>query len=1369
MNATITLLCPEGFEPLDDSQRVLNNTQTHGVFKLKAIAPGTYLLTLKLDGNAFFLGWPPPDEVSYVVNIVGTSSPMVEVSLEGGEPFFKHVNLTVRLENKGAGEALNTVLEFSGDVEPLGISVGSISAGETWTKMVTLRLKSEVANIRARTTFFDASGSKYVSEGFATVVSPSYVVPEHFEEYTLKVPEHFEKRKVFIPGYEGYTHVKVYHPYSAFEIPGSFTISFQGIILEAEGVKVYTSFLPIADEGFELRVVPKDLTLNIYGDVLVGPLIPVQGLQTTVPVKYVVVSVEPAFEEKLVREDEARMILNVTGCRELVAPEGYEVILASKRVIRKPVWVDTSTYRRLEQEGFGRIREGCYREEWPSADAICDSTPLERELYANSITLVYHPLQEPPLESSLVRGLWLRNYATQDIEYTVTVEPVTLPPGKPETTTLKVEKACCKELSILLFSNTTFWIRLHKGERLVAELFMPRLLSLPLPFSLQWWRGFAIGFIERSPRIMVNSMMLSTVAMVPRELMPVIAVALGFMKAYQVYNQRGEIFNATTALGNLTAMGIIYRGMAEGYRLQGKHGFAAICDELSQTFLDNAKEVASDLGLRLILDVSLDDLKTALGWRKAGELEQGYATGKIVGAMVEAVAYAATYATIYHELSTARDMLTAAGKAGQLSATTVLKRFGQGLYAWLTPAIWDLAETGMKAGAWLKGRLSLEDISKLIFADRVSKSLGETVGEACKTLPDGGVDIAKKVSDMVEKVTLDNDVPESVASKIFDILSRIFREYAVDAESGARVEKTAETIVEAWKRVRKLEAWGENGEQLIDWLESVGGGRLREIIDSGLLGKISDLEENVLEDVGKAWRLNPDAEDFYELLKNLDIALEAPKNTESFLRALAAVVESESSAKVQALEKYSKVTAEIWAGLKGDPNRAQKIGRVFDLAENVMLKMNDEQVGEFASVSESLLQVYGAKDVYKKIIEFREDLYKDVGLNTENVDTYLLGRCLSTWKIASKNKDWYVGFSSLKKTEKGEMRYQTNVRDYVGYLYLRESSVAPIIATPLGGKDNYIVSIPEQAVKYLGLKEYDFIIFLRDVPQGWKVIAPAKFDSEHKVTITEWVERYYLKDSAYTKYITQDGELDWDTLSSDYAILVTKVSRRDGSRSVTRVFAFRGQEQHVVRITIGNIAQPDEYVECEFLYFGSAYKFLESYGFPERAAQDIVSELYDVIWCKTEQDFNELLAGMEDIWNIDALEGKWGEWQVLLEFHNRGYGGEVERIRDKTYGTEIDIHTKRYLIQVKNWNVENWQNPRTWENEALLKLQNQMEGYKEIQDKYFPDKKAVLLFCKELPQDRLQDVRSLLLGIFGNSQKFEIVNGLENIGQLLRG
>jgi len=897
---------------------------------------------------------------------------MVEVSLEGWEPMFKHVNTTVRLENKGAGEAFNTILEFSGDVEPLRIDVGSISAGGGWSKTVTLRLKSALANIRARATFFDASGNKYVSEGFATVVSPNYVVPEHFEEYTLRVPEHFEKRRVFVPGYEGYTHVKIYHPYSAFEIPGSFTIGFEGIILEAEGVKVYTSFLPIADEGFELRVIPKNLTLNIYGDVLVGPLIPVQGLQTTVPVKYVVTSVEPAFEEKLVREDEARSIFNVTGCGEIKAPEGYEVTLASKRVVRKPVWVDTSTYWRLQQEGFGRIREGCYwyedgyREEWPSSDVVCESTPFEREVFANRIVLVYHPLQEVAT-GSLARGLWLRNYATQDIDYTITVEPVTLPPSKPETARLKAGKASCKELSLLLFSNTTFWVRLRKDDRLVAELFLQRVVSLPPLVSLQWWRGFSLGIIERSPRIAVNIMMLNFVAMVPSELMPVIGVTLGILKGIQVFNQRGELFNATMALKNLTAMGLIYRGMADGYRLQNKDGFAAVCQSLSEAFLSRAREVAEDLGLRLVLDVSLEDFKTALGWRRASEFEQGYAAGRIVGAIFEAVTYAATYAAIYHEVSTARDALNAAGGAGEFSAAEVLKRFGKGLYAWVTPAIWDLAELGIKGAAWLKGRLSLEDISKLILADRVSKEFGETVGKALETLPDGGVNIAKATSEIFSEVTMDKEVPKAVGESMLRILAKAGEGYAGRGDWDGKMLDAAETIVEAWKSVEGLEAWGEGEEpgRLLEWLEKIKPDETDEAVKT--LKGFATLSDEELEGLGEALaRVGDSFEDGLKLFKTY-VGLE-------FYPSSAKV----KSCFLNQVEEYGIKAIEKWSQVLEYSNKHGVLG-VPALIEELKI---GREVRKYPVVSGDIVEVLGLKpeeNIVTLFVEKGGETYRILG------------------------------------------------------------------------------------------------------------------------------------------------------------------------------------------------------------------------------------------------------------------------------------------------------------------------------------------------------------------------------------------------------
>ncbi|MEM2945456.1 MAG: hypothetical protein QXI87_03815 [Thermoproteota archaeon] len=226
-----------------------------------------------------------------------------------------------------------------------------------------------------------------------------------------------------------------------------------------------------------------------------------------------------------------------------------------------------------------------------------------------------------------------------------------------------------------------------------------------------------------------------------------------------------------------------------------------------------------------------------------------------MGAMFEAVTYAATFATIYYEFSTAKDTLTMAGQSGRISASSVLKRFAQGLYAWVTPAIWDLAENAIRFGAWLKGKLTLPDVSKLILADQVSKGFGETVGRTFETLPDGGEPetIVKGVSNIVDRVTLDNDIPEGVGARILSMLSRMCEEYVGREDWGEKTDQAAETMVKAWKRVSKLEAWGREGEPgklLLDLLDGVSAGESEETV--AVLRGLAQLDEDELESVGRA-------------------------------------------------------------------------------------------------------------------------------------------------------------------------------------------------------------------------------------------------------------------------------------------------------------------------------------------------------------------------------------------------------------------------------------------------------------------------------------------------------------------------------------
>ncbi|MEM2600117.1 MAG: hypothetical protein QW482_10525, partial [Thermoproteota archaeon] len=211
--------------------------------------------------------------------------------------------------------------------------------------------------------------------------------------------------------------------------------------------------------------------------------------------------------------------------------------------------------------------------------------------------------------------------------------------------------------------------------------------------------------------------------------------------------------------------------------------------------------------------------------------------------------------------------------------SSVLKRFAQGLYAWVTPAIWDLAENAIRFGAWLKGKLTLPDVLRLIFADQVSKDFGENVEKALKTLPDGGEPeaIAKRVSNIVNRVTLDSDIPESVGARILSILSKMGEEYVGR-------EDAAETIIEAWKKVSKLDAWeksNEPGKLLIDLLEDMGTKRAGETLN--MLQKFIQLGDEELGNLGRVLIINPNTEILRLILeepgrldgiKNFDFATE---------------------------------------------------------------------------------------------------------------------------------------------------------------------------------------------------------------------------------------------------------------------------------------------------------------------------------------------------------------------------------------------------------------------------------------------------------------------------------------------------------------
>ncbi|MEM3027047.1 MAG: hypothetical protein QXP19_05990, partial [Thermoproteota archaeon] len=285
---------------------------------------------------------------------------------------------------------------------------------------------------------------------------------------------------------------------------------------------------------------------------------------------------------------------------------------------------------------------------------------------------------------------------------------------------------------------------------------------------------------------------------------------------------------------------------------------------------------------------------------------------------------------------------------------SILTRVGRGLYNWVTPAVWDLAEFGVRVGAWVKGKLDLRDVSNVLFADQVHKGFGETVGRAFKTLPDGGEPetIVKGVSEIVDKTVLDKEVPETIGKRMLNILKTVGEAYAGDREWGEKVKNAADNIVEAWKRVKGLEAWktsGEPGGLLTDWLEKTPREKVGEVVET--IKELSKLDSEELKNLGGA--LAKVGDSFENGVKLFDTYFKIPDSYKSYeidaVKEISNVfLENVGKDGIQALEAWSRAITDggialrtrvggtpyprIWKGIWD--SLALKEGDLFTIVKN---------------------------------------------------------------------------------------------------------------------------------------------------------------------------------------------------------------------------------------------------------------------------------------------------------------------------------------------------------------------------------------------------------------------------------------------------
>ncbi|MGB9717726.1 MAG: hypothetical protein ACPL4E_04725 [Thermoproteota archaeon] len=177
---------------------------------LRAKKPGVYTVTLYFavvePKNLDVVFWNGEKTVTYIITVL-PEAPRLKVELKA-EALAKFANLTITLVNTGGQEARDVKLLVTGDVEEKELNVGRV--WRTWEGNVITRLLSSIARLNVTAVYYDLEGKKHASTALTTISTTNFVTPEEWRTYLVEVPGYEETKKVFVPGCQGATHVRLY-------------------------------------------------------------------------------------------------------------------------------------------------------------------------------------------------------------------------------------------------------------------------------------------------------------------------------------------------------------------------------------------------------------------------------------------------------------------------------------------------------------------------------------------------------------------------------------------------------------------------------------------------------------------------------------------------------------------------------------------------------------------------------------------------------------------------------------------------------------------------------------------------------------------------------------------------------------------------------------------------------------------------------------------------------------------------------------------------------------------------------------------------------------------------------------------------------
>jgi len=1369
LNATLTLNAPKSFQPLNSVERRLSDAHKSGSFNLKAVKPGTYNITLRLSGNAQF-PHVPGDEETYTIQVVSPPAPSLSVEIvERDTSIPKHARLVLRLRNSGGSPARNVVVEIAGAcLHGLNRSVGSIEAGETRDVELSLRLLNPSCDARISVAYRDDDGNPYLVGFWTRVSTERFWVPEHFEEYVVTVPEHEEVTRVFVPGSEQATHVRFY----------------------------WLTFRHLAPAYPGELVVPMPTFQGHYGGFeLVSHLTPTGMPELNAsgwnPEKFgnpdmVMLSLEPYLEQVgVLEEKDAAGMLGVKPgvLRVNSSIREYRTRLVSQTWRTSgSIMMNATQFATYNHSMSSYIAENSLQDEFKIGwRKLTNATRLSKPSNETGfLTLIYRPLSVKG--SGPLKTIQVRNYAGLNASYVMRIQQFGRQAYMNQPPTMDVYSSPLTvnsgEYNVSLVGlnaaeGYTCLVKLLFGSSVVAEAVFD-LNPEPSPFWGCFWeevRGRIPWILATSTIIILVGFLTGhgttaayaglAVSVVSTITYLVSGTVLNWVEieqcrnAYSFYNSLADAFRDWSyELSNYTPP---EAGLPPGPPTEAPKPFepkgplAALYWNYSQYFRGVANRILEDTVLDLVVGCGVTDFETAMN-RNASECARGRATGRIVSAALSFAAFLI-----------ATKIASIEAKAANAKAPW---RFVSTVKAWVTPAIYDLLETLVKGrrtiGFIVRNPGQALQIGKFLLF-RGLKTVKSVASEAWESAKHDVKELVEKIETGVGRI---EDSWDKAVERLKDFLGfhDEFHSYAKKAGQekaisvshkfdGAGFEVPEQA--EAFRILDEIAVKSRLAEEaLSELLKQLEPERLKKAVK--LMGGMDELEKSVLDDFGKAWLLNKDADDLYGLLKGLSMAPDYPAQGSKFYELLHKCVEDNDPNEVGFLGRsYNWITEIRKMELEPGERFAKYLEETFPFVEGCVDSLGGEELEKVAGILDNLLATRGRRGAYEEMLRLKEHLFEDILLGTDAPKNWLVEECLEKWDEASMLSDAIVSHQMLDKN--GHYRARSPVE--VNYLDAGDDKVIPVLADE-DKKGGFGITIPQDAAEYLRLKDEGFLIFFKNLPQSAKEIVPVKVDGEGKVALTEWFEKVFKKKPGCAEYFDENGRIKWDELGERHMLLEIEASK--GQDRITRLFAFTEREQEIIRVRVGELAKKDDIVEC-VLRLMDAEDFLQGkYEISGEVAQKVVRRMYNVMQYETREELDAALATVSDPSKYDLI-GAWGEWKVFqIICEHKSIFGEIIGCQVSEGGVVIDFITTKYLVEVKNWD---------WEDERLSEINrnslvNQMKGYKMAQDSKYIDKKVVVFFYREMLRDIIGDLISDFLKIFQDRSMFEIVNGVNELSKL---